>query len=82
VVHNGVLRVFFRGNDGALWQDYHYNGDWTLQRIGVGGGINSAPSAVMHGTVLRVFVRGNDNSLWYWYWATAWGYQDLGGSIT
>ncbi len=81
VMDGSVLRVFARGADGALWQDYWNGSRWTWQEIG--GGISYGPSAVVYNGVLRVFARGNDGALWQATWANgAWSWQDLGGSIT
>jgi hypothetical protein len=76
-----MLRVFARALDNSLWQNYWNGSAWTWQDLG--GGITSAPSAVVHGTTLRVFARANDGALWQDYWnGSAWTWQDLGGIIT
>jgi hypothetical protein len=33
-MHGSTLRVFARGNDGALWQNYYNAGAWTWQDLG------------------------------------------------
>jgi GH25 family lysozyme M1 (1,4-beta-N-acetylmuramidase) len=81
VTYGGALRVFARGEDGALWQDIWANGAWTWQRIG--GRISGRPSALVDGGVLRVFARGVDGALWQARWAGGgWTWQSIGGKTS
>jgi len=80
VVDGTALRVFARGNDGALWQDAWNGSTWTWQQIG--GGILDGPSPVMHNGTLRVFARGLDSALWQAYFSNGnWSWQRIGGGI-
>jgi hypothetical protein len=79
VLDGGLVRVFARGADGALWQAY-WDGDWHWNLVG--GQITGAPAAVVDGSVVRVFARGADGALWEALFDGQWHWQSIGGQIT
>jgi hypothetical protein len=75
-----VLRVFFRGADGALWQYYYTGGSWISQQIG--GYMLDNPAVLMDGSTVRVFFEGTDGALWQYYYAGGtWTMQRIGGDF-
>ncbi|MEU8419649.1 hypothetical protein AB0C15_02080 [Micromonospora sp. NPDC048835] len=80
VYHDGMLRTFARGADGALWQYYWDGTAWRTQDLG--RAITSGPSALVDGATLRVFARGTDGALWQNYLVDGhWTWQRIGGAI-
>ena len=85
---NGVIDVFARGTDGALWSKSTTNGgaSWSSWHS-IGGQLASGtgPAAdAQNANSLDVFIRGTDNTLWHKSlqgstWST-WG--SLGGNLT
>jgi hypothetical protein len=75
--------VYFRGADGALWQEEWSEGKgaWTLTRLG--GEIPGNPTALLEkGGNRYVYVRGYDGALYQWFWnagTSAWSLSKLGG---
>jgi hypothetical protein len=60
----GVIDVFARGVDGAIWARHSIGGTWSNWMSA--GGITTSPPAsvsVTSGTI-DLFVRGGDNALW------------------
>jgi hypothetical protein len=85
---SGLIDVFVRGTDGALWLKTTTNNGaswsgWTS----LGGQLpnGTGPAACSWGSGrLDVFVQGTDGALWHkWYTGTSWsGWQSLGGALT
>jgi hypothetical protein len=63
----GVISVYFRGGDNALWVTAGNTSHWNSTRLG--GVLASAPMAINTGYGVRVFMEGADGQLW----------QDSGG---
>ena len=83
---SGVVSVYFRGADNALWVIAGNTGNWHATRLG--GVLASAPTAIDTGYGVRVFLQGADGQLWQdsgsgagwdaitgvpWTWQTAGG---------
>lgn len=60
---SGVDDVFYRGEDGAVYQRTFHDGTWTGQ-VSLGGRAVGAPSASVAGSRIVVAVRGTDGFLW------------------
>jgi hypothetical protein len=82
---SGIVDVFVRGNDTALWQREYSNsawGSWTS----LGGRIPSGtgPAACSWGPGrLDVFVQGTDNALYHSWYSGGWSsWESLGGKLT
>ena len=77
---NGMLCVFSRGTDNALW----VGGAMAPQSLG--GDVQSAPTvAYWHlDSSAHIFVRGSDNAVWHLAWSPGIApgpWQSIGGSI-
>lgn len=83
----GLLEVFARGTDNALWHNWQVAaaaGPWSGWES-LGGSITGGPSIVMHaGGGLEVFCRWNDGTVFHiWYEAAGWSsWTSLGGKTT
>ncbi len=84
---SGVINVFVRGSDGALWQRTTTNGgaSWSAW-ASIGGQLASGtgPAVCSQGSSLDVFVQGTDHILYYTQWdGTTWsGWHSLGAGLT
>ena len=87
---NGVIYVFVRGTDGALWEKTTTNNGATWSSWhSLGGQLasNTGPAVCGWGSSrLDVFVQGTDGALWH-KWSTSsgtsWsGWESLGGKLT
>jgi hypothetical protein len=78
VLDGGLVRVFARGADGALWEAL-FDGQWHWQSIG--GQITDGPAVTMDGSIVRVFTRGTDGAVWQAYSDGQWHWQSVGGRI-
>jgi len=80
---SGALDVFFRGADGALWQQEWTSSAGWEQPYRIGGYMTSAPMGYVepNGT-MNIFYRGGNDAIWQYYRNTsgAWSTQELGGS--
>ena len=78
----GLLDVFARGPDNALWHIWYSGTSWSGWQS-LGGGITSGPGAVSWGpNRIDVVARGGDNAVWHWAWdGFGWSVESLGGSI-
>jgi hypothetical protein len=84
---SGVIDVFVRGSNGALYEKTTTDGGATWAWISLGGQIpaGSSPTACSWGAGrLDVFVQGTDGALYHkWYSGTSWsGWENLGGGLT
>ena len=84
----GLIDVFVRGSDGAVWEITTSAAGSPLTPWGSIGGqipVNTAPSACSWGTGrLDVFVNGTDGTLWHKWWDASkwWNWESLGGKLT
>jgi len=81
---SGVLDVYGRGTDGALWQR-EYNNAWSgWQSLGGRTPSGTGPAACSWGpSRLDVFVQGTDGALWHKSYNSAWSaWESLGGKLT
>lgn len=78
----GLLNVFARGSDNALWHNWYSGGGWSGWQS-LGGGLTSGPASVSWGpNRIDVVARGGDNAVWHWAWnGSGWSVESLGGSI-
>ena len=83
---NGLIDVFVRGTDNAVWEKTTTNGGsswnaWTS----LGGTLPSgtAPAACAQGSRVDLFVQGTDGALWHKYTTgTSWSrWESLGGKL-
>lgn len=76
----GVLEVFWKGSDSALWHSWLSAGTWHGPES-LGGVLASDPSAVSPSPgVVDVFYKGVDQDLWHRWDSNGWqGPQRLGG---
>ncbi|MDQ3569740.1 MAG: hypothetical protein M3396_03795 [Actinomycetota bacterium] len=80
----GLLDVFARGTDNAMWQRAWDGSTWRPWGS-LGGVLTSDPAAVSWGpNRLDVFARGTDNQLWHRAWdGSRWlPWEPLGGHLT
>ncbi len=78
----GLLNVFARGSDNALWHNWYSGTSWSGWQS-LGGGLTSGPASVSWGSNrIDVVARGGDNAVWHWAWnGSGWSVESLGGSI-
>jgi len=71
---DGIVNVFVRGPDCAVWQRY-WNGSAWSDWLSLGGCISGAPTVVSRSAgMLDLFARGTDNALYQRHWdAAGWG---------
>ncbi len=82
--YDNKLKVFARGEDGALWHASWDGTNWSDWQS-LGGELTSAPTVCSHSpSWLDVFARGADNTLLHKWWSgTTWGnWASLGGVLT
>jgi len=79
----GVNHVFYRGQDGALYERRLGDGGWSAQ-TSLGGRIVGSPSATLAGSTLVVVARGTDGAVWARLnTAGTWGsWHSLGGVLS
>ena len=85
---NGLIDVFVRGTDNALWERKTTNGGTTWSSwYKIGGQILAGTDPAVcaqNANSLDVFVQGTDDILYYTQWdGTTWsGWKSLGGGLT
>ncbi len=84
---NGVIDIFVRGTNGALYWNYYNNGWSGWESLGGQIATGTGPAASSWGSGrLDVFVEGTNGALWHkWstnYGATWSGWESLGGKLT
>ncbi|MGD0172417.1 MAG: DUF2334 domain-containing protein [Halobacteriota archaeon] len=78
---NGVIAVFVRGSDGALYKDTYAGGQWAWSKIGGQLLAGTGPAAYNWGSAQTgVFVTGTSHALYQWTGSTGW--VNLGGYLT
>lgn len=81
----GILDVFVRGQDDALWIRSLLPGTgWQPGWTSLGGGLSSAPACVSWGSNrIDIVARGTWNDYWHWAWNGAtWSAENIYGSWT
>jgi thiol-disulfide isomerase/thioredoxin len=82
---NGVIDVFVRGNDTAVWQREYSNSAWGPW-VSLGGRLaaNTGPAACSWGPGrVDVFAQGTDSALWHKWYSGGWqSWESLGGRLT
>jgi len=74
----GLLEVFVRGTDDALWHGQPPDEGDQLTWKSLGGVLTSSPAACVCDGRLEVFVRGLDNALWQKTYTSSWSdWKDL-----
>ena len=83
VRHDGHKEIFVKGNDGALWHSWYFNGNWAGWES-LGGDVRSDPTTVAWGNPDRVYAfyktspdGAGDRIGWKGYDAGV-GWRDLG----
>jgi peptidoglycan/xylan/chitin deacetylase (PgdA/CDA1 family) len=85
---SGVINVYVRGSDGALWErSATYGGvSWsTWSKVGGLLASGTGPTVCADGNGLNVFVQGTDGALWWKHYTSGsgWGaWLSLGGVLT
>jgi hypothetical protein len=70
---SGVLDVFWRGTDSALWHKWFTGGVWGGPQSLGDGPLPGPPHAVGQPSgVIDVFWQGTDNGLWHAWFSGAW----------
>jgi hypothetical protein len=82
---NGVIDVFVRGNDTAVWQREYSNSAWGPW-VSLGGRLaaNTGPAACSWGPGrVDVFAQGTDSALWHKWYSGGWqSWESLNGRLT
>lgn len=80
---SGVINVFVRGRDSALWQREYNNGWSSWTSLGGKIGPGTGPAACSWPGRLDVFVEGKNGALYHRGYNGTWSsWEDLGGYLT